>query len=282
MIQSLESLHRAAQERGSRVLAVAAAQDPEVLLAVDAARKLGIATAILVGDEDQIRTIAQAHNIPLEPHRILPEPDKIQACRTAVKLVRDGQADAVMKGIVDTSIILKAVLDRDIGLRDAPVLSHVALFQVPGYDRLLYVTDAAMNIAPDVEAKKHIVSNAVKVAHALGNPNPIVACLCAVEKVNPKMPATLDAAALDNAISPEAARHKGIEDPHAGHADILLVPNIETGNVFYKSMVFMAKSQNAGLIVGAKAPVIVTSRADSEQTKLNSIALALTVASNNL
>ena len=300
MIQSLESLHRAAQERGSRVLAVAAAQDAEVLLAVDAARKLGIATAILVGDEDQIRAIAQAHNIPLEPHRILPEPDKIQACRTAVKLVRDGQADAVMKGIVDTSIILKAVLDRDIGLRDAPVLSHVALFQVPGYDRLLYVTDAAMNIAPDVEAKKHIVSNAVKVAHALGNSNPIVACLCAVEKVNPKMPATLDAAALveanasglipgctvigalDNAVSPEAARHKGIQDPNAGHADILLVPNIETGNVFYKSMVFMAKSQNAGLIVGAKAPVIVTSRADSEQTKLNSIALALTVASNNL
>ena len=266
MIQSLESLHRAAQERGSRVLAVAAAQDAEVLLAVDAARKLGIATAILVGDEDQIRAIAQAHNIPLEPHRILPEPDKIQACRTAVKLVRDGQADAVMKGIVDTSIILKAVLDRDIGLRDAPVLSHVALFQVPGYDRLLYVTDAAMNIAPDVEAKKHIVSNAVKVAHALGNSNPIVACLCAVEK----------------AVSPEAARHKGIQDPNAGHADILLVPNIETGNVFYKSMVFMAKSQNAGLIVGAKAPVIVTSRADSEQTKLNSIALALTVASNNL
>ena len=159
----------------------------------------------------------------------------------------------------------------------------MALFQVPGYDRLLYVTDAAMNIAPDLEAKKHIVSNAVKVAHALGNPNPIVACLCAVEKVNPKMPATLDAAALveanatgalpgctvigplalDNAVSPEAARHKGITDPNAGHADILLVPNIETGNVFYKSMVFMAKSQNAGLIVGAKAPVIVTSRADS-------------------
>lgn len=188
MIQSLESLHRAAQERGSRVLAVAAAQDPEVLLAVDAARKLGIATAILVGDEDQIRAIAQAHNIPLEPHRILPEPDKIQACRTAVKLVRDGQADAVMKGIVDTSIILKAVLDRDIGLRDAPVLSHVALFQVPGYDRLLYVTDAAMNIAPDVEAKKHIVSNAVKVAHALGNPIPLWPACAPWRRSTPKCP----------------------------------------------------------------------------------------------
>lgn len=263
MIQSLESLHRAAQERGNRVLAVAAAQDAEVLLAVDAARKLGIATAILVGDESRIRAIAHDHGISLEPHQIVPEPDPVQACRKAVKLVREGRADAVMKGIVDTSVILKAVLDREIGLRDAPVLSHVALFQVPGFDRLLYVTDAAMNIAPDLEAKKHIIGNAVKVAHALGNPNPIVACLCAVEKVNPKMPATLDAAALveanragslpgctvvgplalDNAVSPEAARHKGITDPCAGHADILLVPNIETGNVFYKSLVFLAKAQ---------------------------------------
>lgn len=302
MIQSLESLHRAAQERGNRVLAVAAAQDAEVLLAVDAARKLGIATAILVGDESRIRAIAHDHGISLEPHQIVPEPDPVQACRKAVKLVREGRADAVMKGIVDTSVILKAVLDREIGLRDAPVLSHVALFQVPGFDRLLYVTDAAMNIAPDLEAKKHIIGNAFKVAHALGNPNPIVACLCAVEKVNPKMPATLDAAALveanragslpgctvvgplalDNAVSPEAARHKGITDPCAGHADILLVPNIETGNVFYKSLVFLAKAQNAGLIVGAKAPVIVTSRADSEQTKLHSIALALAIASTNL
>ena len=284
MIQSLESLHRAAQERGNRVLAVAAAQDAEVLLAVDAARKLGIATAILVGDESRIRAIAHDHGISLEPHQIVPEPDPVQACRKAVKLVREA-GDAVMKGIVDTSVILKAVLDREIGLRDAPVLSHVALFQVPGFDRLLYVTDAAMNIAPDLEAKKHIIGNAVKVAHALGNPNPIVACLCAVEKVNPKMPATLDAAALveanragslpgctvvgplalDNAVSPEAARHKGIADPCAGHADILLVPNIETGNVFYKSLVFLAKAQNAGLIVGAKAPVIVTSRATASK-----------------
>ena len=206
MIQSLESLHRAAQERGNRVLAVAAAQDAEVLLAVDAARKLGIATAILVGDESRIRAIAHDHGISLEPHQIVPEPDPVQACRKAVKLVREGRADAVMKGIVDTSVILKAVLDREIGLRDAPVLSHVALFQVPGFDRLLYVTDAAMNIAPDLEAKKHIIGNAVKVAHALGNPNPIVACLCAVEKVNPKMPATLDAAALVEANRAGACR----------------------------------------------------------------------------
>ena len=172
MIQSLESLHRAAQETGGKILAVAVAQDAEVLLAVDAARRLGLATAVLVGDEVQIREIARNHQISLEAHRIVPEPDKVQACRLAVKLVRDGQADVVMKGIVDTSVILKAVLDRGIGLRDAPVLSHVAVFQVPGYDRLFYVTDVAMNIAPDLETKKHILRNAVKVAHALGNPSP--------------------------------------------------------------------------------------------------------------
>lgn len=301
MIQSLESLHRAAQETGGKILAVAVAQDAEVLLAVDAARRLGLATAVLVGDEAQIREIARNHQISLEAHRIVPEPDKVQACRLAVKLVRDGQADVVMKGIVDTSVILKAVLDREIGLRDAPVLSHVAVFQVPGYDRLFYVTDVAMNIAPDLETKKHILRNAVKVAHALGNPNPVAACLCAVEKVNPKMPATLEAAALveanrsgeltgctvigpvalDNAVSREAARHKGILDPNAGRADILLVPNIETGNVLYKSLVFLARAQNAGVILGAKAPVVLTSRADSEEAKLNSIALALHIASTN-
>lgn len=301
MIRSLETLRTSLGEHGRSTIAVAVAQDAEVLLAVDAAAKLGIATAILVGDETEIRTIAAKLNISLEDYQIVHEADKVEACRKAVKLVRDKKADVVMKGIVDTSIILKAVLDKEIGLRQSPVLSHVAVFEVPGYDRLFYLTDAAMNIAPDVEAKKHILRNAVKVAHALGNENPIAACLCAVEKVNPKMQATLDAAALveankngeidgctvigplalDNAISVEAAHHKGITDPNAGHADILLVPAIEVGNVFYKSMVFMARAKNAGVIVGAKAPVVLTSRADSDETKLNSIALALQIAAAN-
>lgn len=300
MIQSMESLRASVLGSGSRTLAVAVAQDAEVLLAVDAARKLGIAKAILVGDEPAIRQVAQEVNIPLEYYRIVHQEDKVLACREAVTLVRNGEADVVMKGIIDTSVILKAVLDKEIGLRDSPVLSHVAVFEVAGFDRLFYVTDAAMNIAPDVEAKKHIIRNAVKVAHALGNPEPVVAGLCAVEKVNPKMPATLDAAALteanaageitgckvigplalDNAISPEAARHKGIANPLAGHADILLVPNIETGNAFYKALVFMAGAKNAGVIVGAKAPVVLTSRADSDEAKLNSIALALMIAAN--
>lgn len=298
MIKSIESLREAAKAQGTRCLAVACAQDDHVLLAVEDARRLGIADAVLVGDEAQIRRVAAENGIDPANYRIIDEPDKVESCRTAVSLVRNGEADAVMKGIVDTAVILKAVLDKENGLRDAKVLSHVALFEVPGFDRLLLLTDAAMNIAPDLEAKKEILRNAVKVAHAIGNENPVVACLCAVEKINPKMPATLDAAALveaaqagelagctvvgplalDNAVSVEAAKHKGIADPNAGRADVLLVPNIETGNVFYKSLVFLAHANNAGLIVGAKAPVIVTSRADSEQTKLNSIALALALA----
>ena len=301
MIRSLETLRTSLGEQGRSKLAVAVAQDAEVLLAVDAAYKLGIASAILVGDEGEIRAIAEKLNISMDNYQIVHEADKVEACRKAVKLVRDKDADVVMKGIVDTSIILKAVLDKEIGLRQSPVLSHVAVFEVPGYDRLFYLSDAAMNIAPDLEAKKHILMNTVQVAHALGNENPIAACLCAVEKVNPKMQATLDAAALveankagqitgctvigplalDNAISVEAAHHKGITDPNAGHADILLVPAIEVGNVFYKSMVFMARAKNAGVIVGAKAPVVLTSRADSDETKLNSIALALQIAAAN-
>lgn len=301
MIRSLETLRTSLGQQGRSKIAVAVAQDAEVLLAVDAAYKLGIASAVLVGEESEIRAIAEKLNIDLTNYEILHEADKNEACRKAVKLVRDKDADVVMKGIVDTSVILKAVLDKEIGLRMSPVLSHVAVFEVPGYDRLFYLTDAAMNIAPDVEAKKHILKNAVQVAHALGNENPIAACLCAVEKVNPKMQATLDAAALveanqngeidgctvigplalDNAISVEAAHHKGITDPNAGHADILLVPAIEVGNVFYKSMVFMARAKNAGVIVGAKAPVVLTSRADSDETKLNSIALALQIAAAN-
>lgn len=300
MIHSFQELVDSVKNANRRI-AVAVAQDAEVLIAVRKAADLGIVKPMLVGEEAAIKSIAAEINVSLEGMEIIDEADKIEACRKAVKLVHDGDADVVMKGIVDTSVILKAVLDKDIGLRESPVLSHVALFGVDGFDRLLYITDAAMCIAPDVEQKAHIIGNAVKVAHALGNENPIVTCLCAVEKVNPKMQATLDAAelvernkrgeiagctvcgplALDNAVSVEAAKHKGITDPNAGKADILLVPYIEAGNIFYKSLTYMAKAQNAGMIVGAKAPVVVTSRADSDETKLNSIALAIAVAAKN-
>ncbi len=291
MIQSLDALKIPVGK--PHVIAVAVAQDEEVLSAIEDARRLGIANAILVGDEAKIRAVAHTLSISMDPYTILHETDMIQCCKIAVSLVREGKANVLMKGLVDTALVMKEVLQGDTGLRTGRLLSHVAVFEVPGFEKLFFLSDAAMNIAPTLEEKKQIILNVADVAHALGNPDPIVACICAVEKVKAKMPATIEAAALseaglpgcqvvgplalDNAISPEAARLKGITDPRAGHADIFLMPDIEAGNVMYKALVFLGKARNAGIVVGAKAPIILTSRADSHESKLNSIALALHV-----
>lgn len=298
MIRAFDEIIKVAREKGPKVIAVAVAQDIEVLSAVNGAKELGIANSILVGDKDEIAKAAKDCGVDINKFEVIDIKEKDAACRKAVELVSTGKAHLVMKGLVDTSVILKAVLDEKIGLRTGNVLSHVAVFDVPGFDRLFYVTDAAMNIAPNVNQKKQIIENAVQVANALGNDNPKVAVLAAVEKVNPKMQATLDAAelirmneagelkgcvlggpfALDNAVSVEASKHKGINHPVAGYADILMVPVIEAGNMLYKSMVFFAKAKNAGIIVGAKAPVVLTSRADSDEAKLNSIAIGVLMA----
>jgi len=298
MIKAFDEIVKYAKEKGPKTLAVAVAQDAEVLNAVNSAKDLGIAEAILVGDKEEIEKAAASCGVDVAKFTIIDEKDKAEACKKAVSLISEGKADIVMKGLVDTAIILKAVLAEEAGLRTGNVLSHVAVFEVNGYDRLFIVTDAAMNIAPDLEQKKQIIENAVKVAHAMGNMEPKVAVLAAVEKVNPKMQATLDADALvemnkkgeikdcliggpfalDNAVSVEAAKHKGIDHPVAGHADILMVPQIEAGNMLYKSMVFFAKAQNAGIIVGAKVPIVLTSRADSDIAKLNSIAIGVLMA----
>ena len=300
MIKKFEEIIKTAQTKGAKTIAVAVAQDLEVLLAVKNAKDLGIADAILVGNEAEIRRVAQENQIDIAQFKLVDKKDNIQACRTAVQLVKEGEAQVLMKGMVDTSIILKAVLDKEIGLRTENVLSHVAVTAVEGYDRLFYITDAAMNIEPDVNTKKQIIENAVQVANALGNENPKVACLCAVEKVNVKMKATVDAAALvkmnedgelkgcivagplalDNAVSPEAAKHKGINNPVAGNAEILVMPFIEAGNMLYKSIAFFAHGKMAGIVVGAKAPIVLTSRADSDIAKLNSIAIGVLMASN--
>lgn len=288
-----------AKEIGPKKIAVACAADKEVLIAVENARKEKIAESILVADEAKLTEIAKELNIDLSNYEVIDIKDLAEASLKAVELVSSNKADVVMKGLVDTAIILKAVLNKEVGLRTGKMLSHVAVFDVDGYDRVFFVSDAAMNIAPDLKAKKEIIENTVQVAHSLGIECPKVAALCAKEKVNDKMPDTIDAKeleemnkrgeitgclvggpfALDNAVSQEAAKHKGMDHPVAGKADILLVPDIEAGNVLYKSMVFFAKAQNGGIIVGAKAPIVLTSRADSEVTKLNSIALAV-LASN--
>ena len=287
-----------AKERGPKTISVACCQDKEVLMAIEMARKEKIANAILVGDIEKTKEIAKNINLDLSNYELIHIEDLSKASLKSVELVSKGNAHMVMKGLVDTSIILKSVLDKVKGLRTDNILSHVAVFDIKDYDRLFFITDAAMNLAPDLNSKKQIIENACKVAHALNIDIPKVAVICAKEKVNPKMKDTVDAKnleemcnrgeikgcivggpfALDNAVSVEAAKHKGITHQVAGNADILLVPDIEAGNILYKSLVFFSESKNGGIIVGAKSPIILTSRADDEETKLNSIALAVLMA----
>jgi phosphate butyryltransferase len=280
------------------VVAVAAAQDAFVLSALRRAVDRGLCRALLIGDEHEIYAAASQAGVDLSGMEILDCPDKADCCKLAVRLVREKRAQAVMKGFVGTATMLREVVNAEHGLRESELISYVSVFELPGFERLVYLTDPAINMYPDVAAKKHIVENAVRVANTLGNDLPIVGCLCAIETVNPKMPCTVEAAelvrlnrageirncavsgplALDNCLFREAALHKGIADPNAGRADILLAPQIETGNALYKSFAFVAGASCAGVVVGASAPVILTSRADTAETKLKSIALAMRIA----
>lgn len=301
MTKSFDDILKLAKIRGPKKLAVAVAADEEVLCAVKEAKTLNIADAILIGDKGKIETIAKSIGMDLSQFEIIDEKDNERACRRAVRLVSSGNADIVMKGLIDTAVIMKQVLDDEIGLRTGKIISHVGVFGIPTYHKILLVTDAAVNIAPNLTQKKEILENAVRFAHSMDIKNPKVAILCAREKVTHKMEATVHARelqdmnrrgeitgcivggplALDNAISKEAANHKGIDGPVAGDADIVLVPNIEAGNIFYKSLIFLAKAKTAGLIVGTRAPVVMTSRADNHEAKLNSIALGVLMASKN-
>ena len=275
------------------VLSVAAAHDEEVLLAVKDACEMDIIKAILIGEEDKIRKIASEINFNLDNVEVIDESDLKLCAEKAVKLVSSGKADYVMKGLLDTSIILKEVLNKEYGLRTDSLLSHVMIYEVPSYHKLLILTDGGMNIDPDVSQKKKIADNAIKTAKSLGIDTVKVACLAAKEKVNPKMQATLDAdelksmckdgmfgkgvvvegpIAFDLAVSEEACKIKGYESEVGGDADILLVPTIETGNGIGKALTYMANAKSAGIIMGAKAPVVLVSRADTHESKLYSIA----------
>lgn len=285
----------------TKKVAVAVAQDEPVLEAIKEATEKGIAQAILVGDKQQIQEIAKKIDLDLSDYEIMDIKDPKKATLEAVKLVSSGHADMLMKGLVDTATFLRSVLNKEVGLRTGKLMSHVAVFEVEGWDRLLFLTDAAFNTYPELKDKAGMINNAVVVAHACGIEVPKVASICPVEVVNTSMQSTVDAAllakmsdrgqikgcivdgpfALDNAISEEAAHHKGVKGPVAGKADVLLLPNIETANVMYKTLTYFSKSKNGGLLVGTSAPVILTSRADSFETKVNSIALAALVAAKN-
>ncbi len=281
-----------------RKVAVAVGQDAAVIQAAAEAIERNVAETVLVGDGDRIRQIAESVGVDLAASRIavVDEPETIRAVAGAAAMVSSGEADILMKGYVHTDDFLRGVLDKEHGLRTGSIMSHVYVAEVRDLDKLVFITDAAMNIAPDLDQKASILLNAVFLAHHFGVADPRVAVLGAVELVNPAMPATVDAAvlakmadrhqyvptctvdgpfALDNAVSVAAARHKRITGPVAGQADILLVPDIEAGNILAKSLVYLGGRRIIGLLVGAAAPVVLTSRADSAEAKLLSMAGAV-------
>ena len=285
---------------GKKVVSVAAAQDKAVLEAVKAAKERGIADAILVGDEAKIREIAAQLDMDLAEYEIINEPDIVEASLTAVKLVHDGKADMYMKGLLDSKTFLKSILNKEVGLRTGKALSHVCVFEIPGIDRLLFLTDVAFMPYPTLEDKVSIIEYTVNVAKACGVEVPKVAPLAAVEVVNPKMPVTVEAdeltrmceegkiqgcivdgpLSLDIAIDKAAAIEKGATNRKVqGDADILLFPDIHAGNLVYKAIVHMVPgAKNGCILTGTKAPAILTSRSDTFETKVNSIALAAVVA----
>lgn len=280
-------------------VSVAVAQDSAVLEAVKAAKERGIADAVLVGDESKIKAVAAEIGMDLSGFEMIHVEDDIEASLTAVKLVHDGKADMYMKGLIDTKNFLKSVLNKEVGLRTGSALSHVCVFDIKGLDHLLFLTDVAFIPYPMLEDKVNIINNTLEITRACGIENPKVAPLAAVEVVNPKMPATVEAAeltkmcqegaitgcvvdgplSLDLAIDPEAAKHKGATDRAIqGDADILLFPDIHAGNLVYKALVHLATVKNGNMLTGTKAPVILTSRSDDFETKVNSIALGAVVA----
>jgi phosphate butyryltransferase len=295
MIKNLDELLKVAKEKEKRTIAIASAADVPVLEASSRAMKEGIADFLLVGDEKEIKDISTKNNIDINGMDILQADTPEKAAQEAVKAVSGGKAQILMKGHVSTGVLLSQVLNKEYGLRKGKeVITHVAVFQIAKYHKLLALTDAAMNIAPDLVTKASMINGAVQVMRALGIEKPKVAVLGAVEVVNPNMCATLEAAelskmcdrgqikncivdgplALDNAISKEAAEHKKIVSEVAGDADVLLTPDINAGNVLYKCINFFADSRSAAIISGASAPIVLTSRSDSDDTKLLSIALS--------
>lgn len=299
MIKSLKDLKAQAKNQSKMTLVVAAAEDEDVISAVMEAKTSNIIDAVLVGEQSSIEAIAKKIEFDLQDVTVVEASGLENIAETSVKLISEGKADFLMKGKIDTSILLKAVLNKDYGLRTDRLLSHVMVYEVPAYHKLLLMSDGGMNIAPNFEQKEDILRNAILVSRALGNQKTYVSCLAAKEKASDKMPATMDGQklkdqsldtaygqdvyvegpiAFDLAVSKEAATIKGYESPVVGETDILLVPTIEVGNGIGKTMTYMAGAESAGVIMGAKVPIVLVSRADSAETKFYSIALGSVIS----
>lgn len=294
MLSNFGELLNESKKRQKKILAVAAAEDEAVISAVYAAVQEGIIEPLFVGNKRKIEEYCDKIKFDISGYKIIPENDPSESARIAVQLVKEQKAGLLMKGFVSTASLLKAILDKEKGLKKSAVLSHVALFETQYYHKILGLTDAAMNIAPTLEEKVSLISNATEVFQKLGCNSPKVAIICPVETVNSKIESTVHAAilttmnrrgqikgciidgplALDNAVSKEAAEHKGIISEVAGDADLMVIHNLDAGNALYKSLLFLGGAKTAAVIVGASVPVVLTSRADTEESKLFSIALA--------
>jgi len=297
-IRSLEQLKKHAKDLPSSVVSVVRADEVETLAAVKEAVEGGMVECILIGPEEGIRKAAREADFDISNIRIVNAADDKESAAIGVELVRSGEAHVLMKGLVATSTFLKAILNKEHGLRGKGLLSHVAAFDVPIYPKLLVVTDAAMNIAPTLEQKKEILENAVIVSRALGIEVPKCTYVCAKEVPYEKMPCTMEAAemqkmadagefgnilfdgplALDLAVSPVSVKIKKIESKVAGDVDVVLMPDIEAANVLYKGLIFLAGSELGAVVMGARNPIVLTSRADSAESKLCSLVLSGVVA----
>jgi phosphate butyryltransferase len=293
--QMVEVAKKLSAEKGKKRVSVAMAEDAGLISAIEDARKMGLVEATLVGNPEKMKACAAEAGVDLAGYKLIEENVESKTAIAAVAEVSSGRADIYMKGQLHTDHFLRGMLNKECGLRSGKVISHCYFHEVEGYNRIFFIADAAFNTYPTLQQKVDILQNTVNFARALGVETPKVACLAAVEVVNPDMPCTLDAAALvqmcargqiknclvdgplalDNAINEEAARIKKINSPVAGKADILLVPHIDAGNMLAKAIVYFSKNETAGIIIGAAAPVILTSRADSPRAKMLSIAAAV-------
>ncbi len=294
MIKRLQELVELAQKNPPARVAVAAAAHNLVLQSVQRAMRLDLIIPLLVGREEDIRAEAAAIGWDLEGVRIVPTETNKAAARAAVNLVRRGEAQVLMKGYLHTDEMLHAVLQPEVGLRTDRLLSHVFVLEVPTYHKLLLITDAAININPNISQKAAITQNAVDLARKLGVERPKVAALSSVETINPNIPSTIHAACLskmaergqikgaivdgplafDNAISARAADEKGIVSPVAGDVDVVIVPDLDAGNILSKNLEYLASAKMAGMVMGAAAPVVLTSRSDPPRARVYSLALA--------
>lgn len=300
MLNHIDSILQEARTTERGVIAVAAAHDEDVLKAVSAAHEAGMVNAILVGHTNEIKTILVSLGKNPDDFTLRQADSDVECAAEAVKAVHDGEAGFLMKGLLGTADLMRAVIDKEKGLRTDKLISHVMLYETEAYPKMLALTDGGMNTFPDLEKKADILENAAMVLQALGYTQINAACICGAEVVNPKIQSTVDAqalsemnarwspfnmrvfgpVALDLAISPAACKHKHYTAPGSGDADILLVPSYEVGNGIGKAMTYFSAARSAGIIVGARVPIVLTSRADPAQTKLASVALGKLVAAN--